>query len=135
MRDAVKFFLDRMETNPEEFTQNRSIGVKHNWLDEINANKKYFTEEEGKAIYAKIGNINLNKLKEHIVNKLLVSEQEEKEELSQASLQKAFNEIQALRQKQLLETETTKILATQEILEQMKDFNKKETYENISRHG
>lgn len=134
MRDAVKFFLDRMETNPEEFTQERRNG-KHNWLAEINANKKFFTEEEGKAIYAKIGDININMLKEHIVHKLLVSEQEEKEELSQASLQKAINEIQALRQKQLLETETTKILATQEILEQMKDFNKKETYENISRHG
>jgi hypothetical protein len=122
MRDAVKFFLDRMETNPEEFTQDKGGGIKHNWLGEINSYKKFFTEEEGKAVFSKIGNINLAKLKDRIVHKLLVAEQEEQEELSQASLQEAINKIQTIRQQQVVESEINKLHISRDMYEAMKQY-------------
>ena len=122
MRDAVKFFLDRMETNPDEFLQDRSGGVKHNWLGEIGSYKKFFTEEEGKAIFSKIGNINLDALKQRITYKLLETEQQEEEELSKQSLQEAINKIQAMRQQQDLEEKATKLHISKNMFDAMQQY-------------
>lgn len=124
MRDAVKFFLDRMETNPNEFLQDRSGGVKHNWLGEIGSYKKFFTEEESKAVFGKIGNINLDALKQRITYKLLETEQQEEEELSQQSLQEAINKIQAMRQQQDLEEKATKFYLSQQQYEALGQLQK-----------
>ena len=52
MRDAVRFLLERMDTNPEEFYQQRSNAGKHEWLSTINAYKKFFNDEESANDYA-----------------------------------------------------------------------------------
>jgi hypothetical protein len=124
MRDAVKFFLDRMETNPDEFVQDRVGGVKHNWISEINSYKKYFSTEEHEALFTKLANINLGKLKERIAYKLLESEKEEQEELSQQSLQEAINKIQAMRQQQDLEEKATKFYLSQQQYEALEALQK-----------
>ena len=86
MRDAVKFLLERIETNPEEFLQDRKSEVKHKWLQTINSYKKFFNEEETKAIQSKLSEINLEHMKTFVVNKLFEQDEEEKETLNTQSL-------------------------------------------------
>lgn len=86
MRDAVKFLLERMDTNPDEFYQQQTYNNKHEWLSTINAYKKFFNEEEKEAVQAKLSDINLEQMKSFVVNKLLTREEEEKEILNTQSL-------------------------------------------------
>lgn len=127
MRDAVKFLIDRMETNPEEFLQSRVLHeAKHDWIPTINDYKKYFNEEEKQLVMTKLSEINLEHMKKFIAERLLSAQYEadmqEKEELSQVSLQKAINEIQQLRQQQLLEGETNKLHIDRGLYEAMQQY-------------
>jgi ABC-type phosphate transport system auxiliary subunit len=129
MRDAVKFLIDRMDTNPEEFLQSRVLNeARHDWIPTINDYKKYFSEEEKQLVQTKLSEINLEHMKKFIAERLLAADQrdimQEKEELSQASLQEAINKIQAVRQQQLLETETTKFHISQGMYGAMQEYLK-----------
>lgn len=77
MRKMVEFMLARCETHPEEFFEERKSGVKHNWLHHIKTCKKFMTEDEHKAIWEKVSQINLDYTMERITEKLFEPEDEE----------------------------------------------------------
>lgn len=127
MRDAVKFLIDRMDTNPEEFLQSRVLNeARHDWIPTINDYKKYFSEEEKQLVQTKLSEINLEHMKKFIAERLLSEDQRdimrEQEELTQSSLQKAINDIQTIRQQQLVETETKKFHISKDMYEAMKQY-------------
>ena len=101
MRDGVKFLLDRMDTNPEEFYQQRNRDGKHEWLSTINAYKKFFNEEEKELVQTKLSEINLEQMKSYVVEKLLASNENDEEvertpdpisKILEAGLNDAFKE-------------------------------------------
>lgn len=77
MRKIVEFMLTRMDTHPEEFLESKKQGVKHNWMGYYKSIKKFLTEEENKAIWEKLAEINLDETMSHITQKLLEPEDEE----------------------------------------------------------
>jgi hypothetical protein len=74
MRKIVEFMLSRMATHPEEFYEERKSGVAHNWLHHIKTCKKFMTEEEYKAVWDKVSEINLEYTMERITEKLFEPE-------------------------------------------------------------
>lgn len=71
MRKLVEFLLARCETHPEEFYEERKSGVQHNWLHQIKTCKKFMTEEEHKAIWDKVSEINLEYTMQRVTEHLL----------------------------------------------------------------
>lgn len=77
MRKLVEFLLARMETHPEEFYQDRKTDVKHNWMHTVKDSKKFLTDEEYKAIWEKVSEINLAYTMERVTEKLFEPENED----------------------------------------------------------
>lgn len=76
MRQIVEFMLNRMDTHPDEFLQEKKREVKHNWMGYYKNIKKFLTEEENQAIWSKLSDINLEDTMSHITQKLLEPEPE-----------------------------------------------------------
>jgi hypothetical protein len=90
MRKIVEFMLTRMDTHPEEFLESKKQGVKHNWMGYYKSIKKFLSEEENKAIWGKLSEINLDETMSHITQKLL---EPEDEELSESTFDAAIRSI------------------------------------------
>lgn len=76
MRKLIEFLLNRMDTHPEEFLQNRKADVKHNWVHIIKDNKKFMTDEEYKAVWEKFSEINMEQAIEDVTSKLFEPERD-----------------------------------------------------------
>lgn len=76
MSKLVEFLLARAETHPEEFYEDRKADVKHHWMHYVKQYKKFMTEEEYRAIWGKVSEINLEYAMEQVTNKLLTPEPE-----------------------------------------------------------
>ena len=70
MHYAVELLLARMESHPEDFSQERS----GKWLQTINAYKKFFTEEEGIAVRDGLRKINMESMTEDIMKRMVKDE-------------------------------------------------------------
>ena len=75
MNNGVKLLLDRMDSNPEEFSNNGR------WLDIYNNYKKFMTEDEQTAVTAKLRTIKMAEFEKKMVERLF--RQEEKFELEE----------------------------------------------------
>jgi multimeric flavodoxin WrbA len=74
MHHAIEMLLARMESHPEDFSQERS----GKWLQTINAYKKFFTEEEGIAVRDGLRKINMESMTEDIMKRMVKDEEKSK---------------------------------------------------------
>jgi hypothetical protein len=70
MNDGVKLLLERMKTNPEEFTNG------HKWVGLINSYKEYLNEEDAKVFNDAYNGLMQQTFTEQVMKELLAPEED-----------------------------------------------------------
>jgi hypothetical protein len=70
MNDGVKLLLERMKTNPEEFTNG------HKWIGLINSYKEYLNEEDAKVFNNAYNGLMQQTFTEQVMKELLAPEED-----------------------------------------------------------
>jgi hypothetical protein len=70
MNDGVKLLLERMKTNPEEFTTG------HKWVGLINSYKEYLNEEDAKVFNDAYNGLMQQTFTEQVMKELLAPEED-----------------------------------------------------------
>lgn len=75
MNKGIEILLARMDSNPDEF-----MGVNNKWVNLIESHEDYMTDEDRKALFAKLHELRMDKFTEHVMKKLLAEQEEKTEE-------------------------------------------------------
>lgn len=76
MNKGIEILLARMESNPDEF-----MGVNNKWVNLIESHEDYMTDEDRKALFAKLHELRMGKFTEHVMKKLLEEQDDRKAEI------------------------------------------------------
>ena len=131
MRQPVELLLSRMESHPDEFLIEPKSGTSNKFVTMINQYRRFFTDEEKKAIDEKLSEVNLNRLLERTMTIIFPPQEVEEEELVEESPAKmALTKTQILLHQKLMEAELKKQMAE---VEEDNDYSK--TIERLRLEG
>lgn len=128
MRQPVELLLSRMDSHPDEFLIEPKSGTSNKFVTMINQYRRFFTDEEKKAIDEKLSEVNLNRLLERTMT--IIFPPQEVEELVEESPvfdsqgyanQMALNKTQILLHQKFMEAELKKQMAQ---VEEDNDYRK-----------
>lgn len=81
MNKGIEILLARMESNPDEF-----MGVNNKWSNLIESHEDYMTDEDRKALFAKLHALRMDRFTEHVMKKLFEEKETEQETMAAAKL-------------------------------------------------
>lgn len=134
MRQPVELLLSRMDSHPDEFLIEPKSGTSNKFVTMINQYRRFFTDEEKKAIDEKLSEVNLNRLLERTMT-IIFPPQEVEEESPAFDSQGYANKIaltktQILLHQKFMEAELKKQMAE---VEEDNDYSK--TIERLRLEG
>lgn len=127
MRQPVELLLSRMDSHPDEFLIEPKSGTSNKFVTMINQYRRFFTDEEKKAIDEKLSEVNLNRLLERTMTIIFPPQEVEEEEESPVfdsqgyANQMALNKTQILLHQKFMEAELKKQMAQ---VEEDNDYRK-----------
>ena len=81
MNKGIEILLARMESNPDEF-----MGVNNKWSNLIESHEDYMTDEDRKALFAKLHELRMDRFTEHVMKELFKDKETEQEATAAAKL-------------------------------------------------
>lgn len=119
MRQPVELLLSRMDSHPDEFLIEPKSGTSNKFVTMINQYRRFFTDEEKKAIDEKLSEVNLNRLLERTMT--IIFPPQEDEEIEESPAKMALTKTQILLHQKLMEAELKKQMAQ---VEEDNDYRK-----------
>lgn len=124
MRQPVELLLSRMDSHPDEFLIEPKSGTSNKFVTMINQYRRFFTDEEKKAIDEKLSEVNLNRLLERTMTIIFPPQEEEESSVFDSqgyANQMALNKTQILLHQKFMEAELKKQMAQ---VEEDNDYRK-----------
>lgn len=123
MRQPVELLLSRMDSHPDEFLIEPKSGTSNKFVTMINQYRRFFTDEEKKAIDEKLSEVNLNRLLERTMTIIFPPPDEDSSVLDSQGYanQMALNKTQILLHQKFMEAELKKQMAQ---VEEDNDYRK-----------
>lgn len=81
MNKGIEILLARMESNPDEF-----MGVNNKWSNLIESHEDYMTDEDRRALFAKLHALRMDRFTEHVMKELFKDKETEQEATAAAKL-------------------------------------------------
>ena len=124
MRQPVELLLSRMDSHPDEFLIEPKSGTSNKFVTMINQYRRFFTDEEKKAIDEKLSEVNLNRLLERTMTIIFPPQEDAESDVLDAqayATQMTLNKTQILLHQKFMEAELKKQMAQ---VEEDNDYRK-----------
>lgn len=133
MRQPVELLLSRMDSHPDEFLIEPKSGTSNKFVTMINQYRRFFTDEEKKAIDEKLSEVNLNRLLERTMTIIFPPQEDEESDALDAQgyvTKMALTKTQILLHEKFMEAELKKQMA-----EVKEDNDYRKTIERLRLEG